>query len=412
MSIKLDEKDNDDISKEYKWKELLYELFYEIKSEILGCKIEIEEEEYQENIKLITIPKLVEYIHDSIQILINKKIDDTKIELKEENDKFFRDLCLKKNIDLTLLTDEKKQYENIIKNLESKERILTKLIFKERLKKNALENKIGEYLQMEEEFEEMKKKLKYEEGRFLKNDRKDNEIIIIRGENSILKKSIKKLENQIKNLENDKQIKNGLINKLQNEIKQINLKKEELQKENEILSANSINININNLNEVNNQKIGLLHNNGFSSERSNINNINLIKNKFFPFQRIKNKFINNKNNSGDLLNNSRNESMEKTGSILLNKCLRESKISKNNIYLNNSSIKINNFPYGKNKFSKVSNSINLNKSIFNNKIKMNNMNVIKNIVYSSGIDNYNSSKSIFSITKKNHNKIINFQSKK
>ena len=25
---------------EHKWKELLYELFYEIKSEILGCKIE------------------------------------------------------------------------------------------------------------------------------------------------------------------------------------------------------------------------------------------------------------------------------------------------------------------------------------------------------------------------------------
>ena len=32
---------------EHKWKELLYNLFYEIKSEILGTKIEIEEEEYQ-----------------------------------------------------------------------------------------------------------------------------------------------------------------------------------------------------------------------------------------------------------------------------------------------------------------------------------------------------------------------------
>ena len=408
MSIKLDEKDNDDNSKEYKWKELLYELFYEIKSEILGSKIEMEEEEYQENIKIITIPKLVEYIHDSIQILINKKIDDTKMELREENDKYIRDLCLKKNIDLTLLVEEKKQYENIIRKLESKERILTKIIFKDRLKKDMLENKIGEFLQMEEEFEEMKKKLKYEEGRFLKNDRKENEIIIIRGENSILKKSIKKLESQIKNLENDKQIKNELINKLQNEIKQINLKKEELQKENEILSANSINININNLNGINNQKIGLLHNNGFSSEKSNINNINLIKKRFFPFHKIKNKFLNNKNSSADLLNNSRNDSMEKTGSKLLNKYFRESKISKNNIFLNNSSIKINNFPYENNKFSNISNSINLNKSIFNKKIKMNNMNVIKKIIYSGGIDNYNSSKSIFSTTKKNHTKIINF----
>ena len=40
---------------EYKWKELLYTLFYEIKSEILGCKIEIEEADYQQNIKSITI---------------------------------------------------------------------------------------------------------------------------------------------------------------------------------------------------------------------------------------------------------------------------------------------------------------------------------------------------------------------
>ena len=47
-----------------------------------------------------------------------------------------------------------------------------------------MENKIEEYMEMEDEFEEMKTKLKYEDGRFLKNDRKDNEIIIIRGENS------------------------------------------------------------------------------------------------------------------------------------------------------------------------------------------------------------------------------------
>ena len=36
---------------EHKNKELLYNLFYEIKSEILGSKIEIEEDEYQENLK-------------------------------------------------------------------------------------------------------------------------------------------------------------------------------------------------------------------------------------------------------------------------------------------------------------------------------------------------------------------------
>ena len=59
--------------KEHKWKELLYNLFYEIKSEIINSKIEIEEDEYQENINSTTIPQLVNYIHDSIQILLKKK---------------------------------------------------------------------------------------------------------------------------------------------------------------------------------------------------------------------------------------------------------------------------------------------------------------------------------------------------
>ena len=33
--------------KEHQWKELLYNLFYEIKSEILNTKLEIEEDEYR-----------------------------------------------------------------------------------------------------------------------------------------------------------------------------------------------------------------------------------------------------------------------------------------------------------------------------------------------------------------------------
>lgn len=39
----------------------------------------------------------------------------------------------------------------------------------------------------------IKDKLKYDNSRFLKNDRKDNEIIILRTENSNLKQAIKKI---------------------------------------------------------------------------------------------------------------------------------------------------------------------------------------------------------------------------
>ena len=53
-------------------------------------------------------------------------------------------------------------------------------------------------MEMEDEFEEMKTKYKYEDGKFLDNDRKDNEIIIIRQENSNLKNLISSLEEDIK----------------------------------------------------------------------------------------------------------------------------------------------------------------------------------------------------------------------
>ena len=224
-------------SKEHKWKELLYELFYEIKSEILGTKIEIDEEEYQENIKNTNVPKLVKYIHDSIQILIQKKIDDSKKEQKEEDEKNFSfNNNNKVNVKLIVNNNEIIQYENILKKLESKERYLTKLNFQHKLQKDAMENKISDYMEMEEEFEEMKTKLKYEDGRFLNNDRKDNEIIIIRGENSNLKKTIKNLEQQISNLNKEISEKSKLISDLEIEKKNLIKKQEELQKQNDILT--------------------------------------------------------------------------------------------------------------------------------------------------------------------------------
>ena len=191
--------------KEHKWKELLYNLFYEIKSEIINSKIEIEEDEYQENINSTTIPQLVNYIHDSIQILLKKKIEDTKEEQKELDKIYYlNNNNNSKSNKISNIEEHNSEYENIIRNLESKQRILTKNYFQQKLQIDAMENKLEEYMEMEDEFEEMKTKLKYEDGRFLNNDRKDNEILIIRGENSILKNEINKLEEKVKLLEEEK----------------------------------------------------------------------------------------------------------------------------------------------------------------------------------------------------------------
>ena len=408
IEIKIDEKENSAI-KEHKWKELLYELFYEIKSEILGCKIEIEEEEYQENVRAITIPKLVDYLHDSIQILIKKKIDDTKLEQKKRDKRYYTN-----NINTPIGLDEKEQYENIIRKLESKERKLSKIIFQNKLQKDVMENKISEYMEMEDEFEEMKTKLKYEEGRFLKNDRKDNEIIIIRGENSNLKQSIKQLEEKINLLEKDKQDKTKIINELQDNMKKFKLKLKDLQKQNEILNAHCINININNVNGNNNNKNGNIYNNNNNVNPANLNSPsnkdeNINKNKMMYFQKINKKFLNNKIYKAEALNNTRNESLERTRSELFNKYFVNNKVNKNNnnMLLNNSAVKINSFQYGNN--NRQLNQGNHNElpvPLFSNRMNhMNNYNVIKKNIISGA----NSSRSNSTKIKGNPHKIINYK---
>ena len=399
--------------KEHKWKELLYNLFYEIKSEIINSKIEIEEEEYQENINSTTIPQLVNYIHDSIQILLKKKIEDTKEEQKEIDKKHY----LSSNSNLSLNKDEKKEmnfaeYESIIRNLESKQRILTKNYFQQKLQIDAMENKIEEYMEMEDEFEEMKTKLKYEDGRFLNNDRKDNEILIIRGENSILKTEINKLEEKVKSLDELINAKEKKIQELNNEIEKM---KNKFEQKNETNISPSININIRNVHSNNNNDLNNETDNSNikkSNYNPNRNSTNFITNSKFFYnyvneqislnnkkntfsskkkkdnknyyrnktskdkkllsQKIKSKLLNNKNNICDLLSTTRNESLDKAKQDLLNKYLIGIKGNKNFFNLNNSSVKVNNLTgnvYYKKNNNGNSSGMNIVRSNSNNKSK-------------------------------------------
>ena len=380
-------------NKEHKWKELLYELFYEIKSEILGTKIEIDEDEYQDNIKSITIPKLVKYIHDSIQILIKKKIEESKLEQKEEDKKNLS----KMNKKILIQNDEEIiNYENILKKMENKERYLTKLIFQNKLQKDAMENKISDYMEMEEEFEEMKAKLKYEDGRFLNNDRKDNEIIIIRGENTNLKKTINNLEKQFAEIKKQISEKEKIISELETEKKNLKIKLEEVQKQNDILNSHSINININNVTGTNN-KNSIQHNNNInnieninrhvSSKYPNYFNCDLNsgfirdenKNKYFPYKKINSKILNNKNIQRNALSNTKNESSEKTKSDYLNKYFTGNRVNsnKNNMPLNNSCAKVNYFPVANNNKNNNPNF----KPLFNRNM---NYNIMKKVISSGG----------------------------
>lgn len=259
-------------------KDILYTLFYEIKSEIIGSKIEIDEDEYQENIKMISIQQIIDYIHQAIQILINKKIDDTKKEQGEFYSKIFESSTSpnnKKNNKADLSDKQMKMYENLLINYESKERSNMKKILHYKIQKNILENKLSEYMEMEEDFEEMKCKFKYEDGRFLENDRKDNEIIIIRKENSILKENVKALEGRIYEFEAVMKKKDEANRRLKEEIERLTKNLEE--KQNELNLVSNINININT--KKSNSKLTTNCNNLTTKKNSsNLKNKNLIKN--------------------------------------------------------------------------------------------------------------------------------------
>ena len=244
--------------KEILIKEKLYTLFYELTSEIKEAKIEIDEEDYEENIRTTPVFQIIEYIYQSIQILLKKyKKDDIKP-------------FIPNNIEIS-------QYENMLRKYENNYRNLIKKEFQYKLHNETLEYKLEEYMEMEDEFEEMKTKFKYEDGKFLENDRKDNEIIIIRQENTNLKKIISRLEKDIEE-------KNKIISETEKKYQNIKEKLEETEKELNLFSNidfSNLNLqNISNNNLTGNISSNLIQKNQMSNGNSN-NISNLSKTSFY-----------------------------------------------------------------------------------------------------------------------------------
>ena len=309
-------------------KELLYCLFYEVTSEIKNLKIEIEEEDYKNNIRSISSNQLIEYLHDSIKILLKKKFEEGKEEGKKEE----KLNLLKKKIPIE--KNELNQLETYIKKLEEKERNLTKLIFRYKLQKNVLKNKIADLLDIEDEYEEMKEKLKYEDGKFLNNDRKDNEIIILRKENINLKNYISENEKKLKTLELNLSEKEKNIISLENKIQKLNLKLEEKQKE----IYSTINFEANNNTNISTNILSVNKQDSLNNENNKSYSPNL---KLFQMQKIKSKlFKKSKKNNVEYL---KKNDYEQNKLFFIHKYL--SSRQNHNTSLNNSlSIKIAKLP--------------------------------------------------------------------
>ena len=222
-----------------------------------------------------------------------------------------------------------RQLESYIKKLESDIKYNIARQYREKISKNSLESKLRAYMQIEEDYEDLKEKVRFEEGRFMENDRKDNEIIILRRENSNLKQEIFKLNKKYKKMnelvEKNKQLEKKLFNdeeyirNLNLKINQLNSKIAEMEQEikdnkktkisNEENLKNDINseiyINDNNFNYVDLKptKISLnkfsLKSTGNNSQRSENN----IQQTFSIFN---NDFKYNKSRTTKTMNNFKN----------------------------------------------------------------------------------------------------------
>ena len=216
---------------------------------------------------------------------------------------------IKNNYNFDLIT----QLENTIIKLEKDLKYHIKNEFMLKIQKDSSDSKIRNYMEMEEEFEELKEKVRYEGGKFLNNDRKDNEIKILRRENSNIKSEIKKLEIKIKNLEKKGEEDQGIIRQLRSKILKSDRKIEELEIELEIIkNQKSLDNENNDNNEKNNYYLKRIDRNSLS--RININSLGNYKmgmraksdltNYQFPLSQINYESVKSNNNQKTFDNNS------------------------------------------------------------------------------------------------------------
>ena len=288
------------------FKEQLYVFYLEIKGELTKKNIEIEKEQLQEIANSTNPSTILNYIRELFYMLINIKLPPEK-----ENDELNSSRNKKRN-----KLNEISQLESHIRKLEYDIRLFLQKEFQNKIKRDTLEMKLNAYMEMETEFEELKEKVKYEGGKFLNNERKDNEIMILRQENSILKKEIQKCKENSDLYESKIKSEQETINELKKQISSLNKKVTKIEKENIKQPNNnnsSINININNngnssskwiIKQDNKEITNINNKNNISSNNNSINpnsntgsNFSLKKRRINNFTKNYRKYNSNRGNN-------------------------------------------------------------------------------------------------------------------
>ena len=179
-----------------------------------------------ENLDIKTLKNNLYSIYKTIYQTILKKeniMDINKIKISE--------LILYTKSSINNIIEFQTQTQNYLIKLEADIRQLLKREFQSSILKISLESKIRAYMNIEEDYQELKEKVHFAEGKFLENDRKDNEILILKKENSSLKKGILKLEKNYKELEERINIDQNIIDELKVKNEKLNFLINELKKQ-------------------------------------------------------------------------------------------------------------------------------------------------------------------------------------
>ena len=265
-----------------KIKEELFLLYKEIKDDIPNDKFPLHKKNIQ-NLNTLDSITLITYIKESIPLLINQKISEA-ITQNNNNDL---------SVELEGNNNLKKMYhqlDNQLKKAESDTRYYLQKYLKCEIQKKVLDMKLNAYVCLEEEYEELKEKVKYDGNKFLDNERKDNEIFILRSENSSLKKEIVKFEHICKN--KDIRIKEHLktIKDLQYNVEHLNHKIFKLKK-----YINDNNNNTTSNNNINQKNITLNKGRNSSMVDLTIKKTDNVFNKIEFYKKINPKLSNNDN---------------------------------------------------------------------------------------------------------------------
>jgi len=355
-------------SREKDIKEELFEILIYLRknmlNNILFTKQKIPNQIIENNNKNIKV--IINFIKDLIKILfssLDSFLEKNSINIGKENNDKIHELN-----------------NNIIK-LENDIKFYIRKVFQYKIQRDALQYNVKKFKEMKEEFDLLKEKVKYKDGKFLKDDRKDNEIFILRKENSNLKNEIEKMELKCKNYEETILKKEKIIDNLNIKIKRLNNKivKNEnklyintiynterskktkfIHYENKYNALTNNNINIREFNSpYRNLSYNNINNNNININHSTTNNNHIINNNIIinSYNKKDIKLPNSKNKTKNKNNSTKGKNINNSVFSLLRKSINKNKNYNNFLIKNNENfinVKLNKSKFKRNKKVNIS----------------------------------------------------------